>query len=211
MSDKPILEVKNLSVHFKTGIGKNKIYNKAVDKINFSINKGEVFSLVGESGCGKTTTGRTIIRLYKPTEGEIYFKGKRVSSGINELLDNRKAIVDNNKDDKNRKKENISEALKKIDKEIVARKNDNSKNNFEMMKKVQMIFQDPIDSLDPRMTVKEIIAEGLSYREELIQAIEKETGVEIRRIDVDNNEEIIKAEKLCAECIDPTKDIVFKN
>ena len=80
-----ILEVKKLSQHFKTGVGKNKIYNKAVDDVSFKVYQGEVFSLVGESGCGKTTTGRTIIQLYHPTEGEVIFKGVRVAAGFREL------------------------------------------------------------------------------------------------------------------------------
>ncbi len=107
-----LLKVENLCQHFKAG---NKVI-KAVDGVSFEIKKGEVFSLVGESGCGKTTTGRTIIRLYQPTGGEVYFKGERIGAGT---------------------------ASKK------------------KLRQIQMIFQDPIASLDPRMTVREIIAEGL--------------------------------------------------
>ena len=119
MSNVPVLEVKNLQQHFVSGRGKNKTVVKAVDDVSFKIYKGETFGLVGESGCGKTTTGRTIIRLYEPTGGEVYFNGKL-----------------------------ISEKLTKEEKKEVTRG-------------IQMIFQDPIASLNPRMTVKEIIGEGL--------------------------------------------------
>lgn len=119
MSKVPVLEVKNLQQHFVSGRGKNKTVVKAVDDVSFKIYKGETFGLVGESGCGKTTTGRTIIRLYEPTGGEVYFNGKL-----------------------------ISEKLTKEEKKEVTRG-------------IQMIFQDPIASLNPRMTVKEIIGEGL--------------------------------------------------
>lgn len=120
MGDQEILlEVKNLQQHFKSGIGKNKVIVKAVDDVSFKIPKGKTFGLVGESGCGKTTTGRTIIRLYKPTGGEIYFNGKLISGKLS-------------------KEEKI-----------------------EVHKGIQMIFQDPISSLNPRMTIKEIIGEGL--------------------------------------------------
>jgi len=114
-----VLEVRNLKQYFKSGFGKSKIVVKAVDDISFKIRKGETFGLVGESGCGKTTTGRTIIRLYKPTSGEIYFNGKLISG--------------------------------KLSKE----------ERLEVTKGIQMIFQDPIASLNPRMTVKEIVGEGL--------------------------------------------------
>lgn len=186
----PILSVKNLKTHFKSGVGRNKLVVKAVDDVSFDIKKGEVFGLVGESGCGKTTTGRTIMRLYTPTDGEVYFKGKRITAGIegpkNEINDVKAGYKDevknlqdefkNKESDESAKKELDSklEALKKdrdkkIDKlraDIVKRKDDGRKDVKdkevkELLKRIQMIFQDPVASLNPRMTVKEIIAEGL--------------------------------------------------
>ena len=77
-----ILKVVGLKQYFKSGTGRNKLVNKAVDDISFSIYKGEVFSLVGESGCGKTTTGRTIIKLYQSSGGEVYFHGTRIVSDV---------------------------------------------------------------------------------------------------------------------------------
>lgn len=118
-NEPPLLKVKNLKKYFFSGYGKNKITVKAVDDISFTINKGETFGLVGESGCGKTTTGRSIIKLYEPTGGGVYFKGKL-----------------------------ISKKLSKTERREVTRG-------------IQMIFQDPISSLNPRMTVKEIIGEGI--------------------------------------------------
>src|SRR5690554_4698745 len=91
-----ILEVKNLRQYFETGFGKNKVSVKAVHNISFDIYKGEVFGLVGESGCGKTTTGRSIIKLYNITDGDIFFNGVRISGGfrshIQRIKDARKAI-----------------------------------------------------------------------------------------------------------------------
>lgn len=117
--EEPLLSVRNLKQHFTSGRGKNKIVVKAVDNISFDIYRGESFGLVGESGCGKTTTGRTIIRLYKPTDGEIIYKGKDIAG--------------------------------KLTKEEAR----------EVHQSISMIFQDPIASINPRMTVKEIIGEGL--------------------------------------------------
>ncbi|MFV0498605.1 MAG: ABC transporter ATP-binding protein [Bacilli bacterium] len=111
-----ILEVKNLKQYFKVG---RKKFVKAVDDISFHIYKGETFGLVGESGSGKSTTGRAIIKLYKPTSGSIIFDGVCVS------------------------KENNAEVRKLL------------------AEKMQMIFQDPMASLNPRMKVIDIIAEGL--------------------------------------------------
>ena len=78
MNNEPLLKVERLCQYFKTG--GNRVL-KAVDDVSFDIKKGEVFSLVGESGCGKTTTGRSIIRLYDITGGSVYFNGKRICAG----------------------------------------------------------------------------------------------------------------------------------
>jgi len=115
----PILQVKNLSKHFSMGKGRNKRVNKAAEQVSFDVYPGETFGLVGETGCGKTTTARTIIRLLKPTTGEIYLKGRLISGKMTKQ--EQKFVTSN----------------------------------------LQMIFQDPISSLNPRMAVKDIIAEGL--------------------------------------------------
>ena len=150
-------------------------FNKAVDDVSFEVHKGEVFGLVGESGCGKTTTGRTIIRLYDPTSGSVYFKGQRVCAGT---MSYKKAIKEAEAEIKALKAEAKSaDATRKaaIDAEILAKKefikaqkeeiksavHDQKKCDKKLITKIQMIFQDPIASLDPRMTVRDIIAEGL--------------------------------------------------
>jgi oligopeptide transport system ATP-binding protein len=88
-----ILRVENLKQYFRLGSGRNKAVNKAVDDISFTINKGEVFSLVGESGCGKTTTGRTIIKLYNSSGGEVFFEGTRIISDVKKAKADHKAVV----------------------------------------------------------------------------------------------------------------------
>ena len=115
--NKTLVEVKHLKEYFNisTGVFSSKPL-KAVDDVSFSIRKGETLGLVGESGCGKTTVGRTILHLYKPTAGEIIFDGKPVKT--------RRDIM-------------------------------------EYRKKTAMVFQDPYSSLNPRMTVSDIIAEPL--------------------------------------------------
>ena len=122
MSNQPVvLEVKNLKKHFpiKGGVFKTtQGYVKAVDGISFSIKENETFSIVGESGCGKSTAGRTILRLFEPTEGEGWFNGEN-------LYDIKKRAF--------RKKR----------------------------KDFQLIFQDPYSSLNPRMTVQELLVEPL--------------------------------------------------
>ena len=117
-----ILEVKNLCQHFSSGHGKNKMVVKAVDDVSFAVRRAETFGLVGESGCGKTTTGRTIIRLYDPTGGEVLFDGRDISGKMTKDL--RSYLTSN----------------------------------------ISMIFQDPIESLNPKMTIEEIVGEGLKVR-----------------------------------------------
>ena len=115
--NQPLLEVKDLKQHFNISMGMFKSKPlKAVDGVSFTINKGETLGLVGESGCGKTTVGRTILNLYKPTSGEIWYNGKQIKT-----------------------KEDIQE----------------------FRKKATMVFQDPYSSLNPRMTVADIIGEPL--------------------------------------------------
>ncbi|MFA7106180.1 MAG: ATP-binding cassette domain-containing protein [Candidatus Izemoplasmatales bacterium] len=87
-----ILEVKNLKKYFYVGVGKNKLKVPAVDNVSFDIHKREVFGLVGESGCGKTTTGRTIIKLYTPTDGSVDLNGIRIGAGYDSIVENIKKI-----------------------------------------------------------------------------------------------------------------------
>lgn len=110
-----VMEVRNLKKYFNVG---KKAVLTAVDDVSFKIHKGETLGLVGESGCGKTTCGRTCIGLYQKTDGEVFYNGVNVH---------------------------------KI----------KGKDRKTFRKEVQMIFQDPYASLDPRMTVADIIAEGI--------------------------------------------------
>ncbi len=120
-----ILELENVSKWFpiKRYLGR-KSYLKAVDEVSFDVNRGETFGLVGESGCGKTTLGRLIVRLYQPTSGKATYLDKE--NHVDLFSMNEKAFQD-------------------------------------YRRKIQMIFQDPYSSLNPRLTVLQIITEGLGY------------------------------------------------
>lgn len=124
MSEK-LVQVEHLKQYFPAGgFGKNKKFVKAVDNVSFHINKGETLGLVGESGCGKTTTGRTLLRLYEPTEGRIIYDGDVI---FEKFEDGKKIAVD----------------------------------MMPYRKKMQIVFQDPYASLDPRMTVGDIVGEPI--------------------------------------------------
>lgn len=164
MEKEVLLSVRNLQQYFK--MGRRDL--KAVDNVSFDVFKGEVFGLVGESGCGKTTTGRSIIRLYDITGGSVYYKGERICAGTRSYKD---AIKKARKDfaDKKISKEELDKTIAHNRAEIKAANADHKKwsrkkSKNQLTNEIQMIFQDPVSSLDPRMTVREIIAEGLIIR-----------------------------------------------
>ena len=155
-----ILSVRNLSMYF--GRGKN--LKKAVNDVSFDIKQGEVFGLVGESGCGKTTTGRTIIRLYDATGGEVYFKGTRIVAGKLEYEKKIRALKHELKNSGSVDKGEIKKRIDLIESEMNRAMKDHQSADRKLVTRIQMIYQDPIASLDPRMTVREIISEGLKIR-----------------------------------------------
>lgn len=205
MENNVILDVRHLKEFFKSGEYKT----KAVHDISFQIREGECFGLVGESGCGKTTTGRCIIGLYPITSGSIYYKGYRIAAGSrwNEkeikwtrIRDNSKIKVLNrelrdklseaaSEDEKESLRAEYAtkineikahtESIVSVQKEKIAQiRYDNKHSSSKLRNEIQMIFQDPIDSLDPRMTVEDIIVEGLHIqgqydKEENRRAVER--------------------------------------
>ena len=196
-----LLKVEHLCQYFRLGHKDM----KAVDDVSFEIRKGETFGLVGESGCGKTTTGRSIIKLYNITSGNVYFKGQRIGAGTRSYKDaikqakkdlgekkitkeeydrivaeNKALIRDAKLDSKAVDKQYAESLVKELeaeyaekfraaqgDPEQIKALTKEYRNRVSVAKKsklitqIQMIFQDPIASLDPRMTVRDIIAEGL--------------------------------------------------
>ena len=228
--EETLLKVEHLCQYFKMGPGREL---KAVDDVSFDIKKGEVFGLVGESGCGKTTTGRSIIKLYDITSGNVYFKGQRICAGTRSykeairaartayrekiaaldkqkkeeveqgadraqaealnkklraeaeeqyrtaVLENRKLIASAKHDQKFCDKDHAEKVVASIkeerEKALAACSSDEERKKVEkdyktrlrvasherIVNRIQMIFQDPIASLNPRMTVRDIIAEGL--------------------------------------------------
>ena len=169
-----LLSVRHLKQYFTVGKGADRQKLKAVSNVSFDLREGECLGIVGESGCGKTTTGRSIIRLYDITSGSIYYRGVRISAGDRwnrkEIKWTRVRAEQKLKEIREGKPcdqtaEEIEAEVKKVievQKEKIRQiRFDNQNVSRKLLNEIQMIFQDPVDSLDPRMTVEDIIQEGL--------------------------------------------------
>ena len=149
-----LLSVRHLKQYFGFGKGLNKTELKAVDNVSFDVHEGECVGVVGESGCGKTTTGRSIIKLYDITSGSVYYRGVRISAGERWTKEQLKLA----------QKNNDAQKLAEMKADLAQIRFDNAHPSQKLVNEIQMIFQDPVDSLDPRMTVEDIIQEGLQIQ-----------------------------------------------
>lgn len=192
-----ILSVRHLKQFFFFGKGVHRQKLKAVNDISFDVREGECLGIVGESGCGKTTTGRSIIGLYDITSGAVYYKGVRISAGtrwnkkeikwtkirgeeeiaqIRETLKKSLGELERGGSQKSGQaadlkaeaekkiaavRERVEQTKKRQREKIKQIRFDREHTSRKLLNEIQMIFQDPVDSLDPRMTVEDIIQEGL--------------------------------------------------
>jgi len=159
VAEKNLIELHDLKMHFpvKAGIFKKVVgHVKAVDGITFNIKEGRTLGLVGESGCGKTTAGRTIVNLYKPTDGEMFFDVPKEK--VTEIINLKKSIegMEKGSIEYKAQKAKLKELRKKYD--IYSF---DKKRMQDVRQEMQIMFQDPFGSLNPRMTVGDVIAEGL--------------------------------------------------
>ena len=152
--EKKILSVRNLKQYFTVGKGSKKAVLRAVSNVSFDVHEGECVGVVGESGCGKTTTGRSIIKLYDITSGSVYYRGVRISAGERWTKEQLKLA----------QKNNDAQKLAEMKADLAQIRFDNAHPSQKLVNEIQMIFQDPVDSLDPRMTVEDIIQEGLQIQ-----------------------------------------------
>ena len=231
---KILLSVRHLKQFFFFGKGLRRTKLKAVSNISFDVHEGECVGIVGESGCGKTTTGRSIIKLYDITSGSIYYRGVRISAGnrwnrkeikftkirqkakvkelnkekknalagqevasaevqelINlvqealksnnsEMLRENRAKINEFYDTKIKEANDFANEIVKTQKEKIRQiKFDNAHISRKLTNEIQMIFQDPVDSLDPRMTVEDIIQEGLRIQKHKNKAENHQKVVEM--------------------------------